>query len=266
MSTRRPRPSRQLASAIPPAPATEPARLLHLDDAVAAVAKPAGLSLATPQRDPGAAVARLLGALSAADRTRLTGSEPHLVHRLDVGTSGVVLLARTADAHRGLVAAFGERRVAKTYLALVWGHPRPREGRFDAALGPDHEDRRRMRVDAAGRHAATRYRVVAVAPHVALVELAPETGRTHQIRVHLAHAGHPVVGDDLYGGPRHHGIRDVELRDALAPPHTFLHAWRLTLPAPPLATALAIVAPLPNAFVAALVALGLEIPSASDHP
>ena len=224
------------------------ASVLYSDERLLVLAKPPGLSLKTPPSRPGEAVGRLTAALAPEDRDGYAWGELHLVHRLDVGTSGVIVLARDEEMHRALVGAFAERRVGKTYLAWVWGHPRPRQGRFDAALGPDHADRRRMKVDPGGRPSATRYRVLATPRHVALVELAPETGRTHQIRVHLAAAGHPVVGDDLYGGPRHHGIHHPELRAALGPDHTLLHAWRLDLPSPPLRAPLTVTAPLAPGF------------------
>ncbi|HSM52161.1 MAG TPA: RNA pseudouridine synthase [Thermoanaerobaculia bacterium] len=210
-----------------------------------AIGKAAGVSLATPRRAPGVAVERLLASLPQGERERLGDGPFWLVHRLDVTTSGVVLLARDAGTHRALTAAFSERRVGKVYLAVVWGHPRPRVGEWRQALGPDRNDRRRMRVDAQGRPARTAYRVLAVAAHVALVALAPRTGRTHQLRVHLAAAGHPIVGDDLYGGPRHHGVRDRTLRELLDAGRTLLHAWRLALPAPPLPAPVALEAPPP---------------------
>jgi RluA family pseudouridine synthase len=233
---------------------------------VLALWKPPGVSLKTPPSRPGEAIARLLGSLSALDRDSYGWGELYLVHRLDVGTSGVVILARDEDMHRELVRAFAERRVEKTYLAWVWGHPRPRQGRLDAALGPDRSDRRRMKVDPQGRAAATRYRVLAAPRHVALVALSPETGRTHQIRVHLAAAGHPVVGDDLYGGPRHHGLHHPTLREALSPDHTLLHAWRLALPSPPLSTPLIVTAPWDDAFATVARAAGVEIEPLLDLP
>ncbi len=242
-------PASRLSPARVPA-ATEPARLVHLEAELAVVAKPPGLSLQTSRREPEAAVGRLIAALPEEERRRLGAGPLLLVHRLDVGTSGLVVVARSPEAHRALARAFAERRVEKRYLALVWGRPRPGRGVYDAPLAPDRRDRRRMRADPAGRRAVTRYAVRAVGPQVSLVELAPETGRTHQIRVHLAAAGHPVVGDDLYGGPRHHGVRDAALRRLLAPPHTLLHAWRLRLQGP--AGELDLVAPLPRAFAAAL--------------
>lgn len=239
------------------APGTLPrSALLAVGGLYVAVAKAAGVSLATRATEPGAAVGRLLDSLAAEDRHELPAGDLLLVHRLDVGTSGVVLLARGADAHRQLVAAFGERRVEKTYLAVVWGRARPREGRWDSPLGPDRADRRRMRVDPDGRAARTAYRTLAVAPHLSLVALRAETGRTHQLRVHLAAAGHPIVGDDLYGGPRHRGIRDRELRGLLDPGRPLLHAWRLALPAPPLDRPVTLEAPWPPDFAAVLAALG----------
>jgi 23S rRNA pseudouridine1911/1915/1917 synthase len=242
------------------------ARLLHLDDRLAALAKPPGLSLSTPRAAPGEAARRLVQALPEDERRLLEDSELHLVHRLDVGTSGVVVVARDAAMHRDLVRAFAERRVEKVYLALVWGHPKPSAGRLDSPLGPDRRDRRRMRVDPAGRAALTLYRTLARAPHVALLELRPQTGRTHQLRVHLAAAGHPIVGDDLYGGPRHHGVRDRTARARLRPDHPFLHAWRLSLPAPPLSSPLSLTAALPADFERAVAALGLSGARSADSP
>ncbi len=237
------------------------ARVLWSDARVVALDKPPGLSLQTPPRAPGIAVARLVDAVPADVRAEhgLDFGGLLLVHRLDVGTSGVVLLARDADAHRALSQAIAERRVGKTYLALAWGHPRPREGLFDAPLGPDRRDRRRMTVDPAGRAARTRYAVRGTAPHVALVELHPETGRTHQIRVHLAAAGHPIVGDDLYGGPRHRAVADARVRRALDPSHTLLHAWRLDLPETEVGPGLVFEAPLPEAFARALEAVRIAV-------
>jgi len=218
--------------------------------------KPPGLSLATPRDRPGRAAERLVAALPGAERAQLEGRELHLVHRLDAPTSGLVLVALDAEEHRRLTVELSERRILKLYLALVWGHPRPAHGRFDAPLGPDRADRRRMRVDAGGRPAVTDWAVLGAAPHVALVALRPRTGRTHQIRVHLAAAGHPIVGDDLYGGPRHRGVRDPALRAALDPGRTLLHAWRLELPE---RTPSRFETPPPADFLAALAACGLDL-------
>lgn len=183
------------------------------------------------------------------------------MHRLDVSTSGVVLVAFDDEAHARLARDFSERRVLKLYLALVWGHPRPARGLIDRPLGPDRRDRRRMRVDPDGRPARTIYAVVERAPRFALVLLEPRTGRTHQLRVHLAASGHPVVGDDLYGGPRHRGVGDERLRETLAGARSMLHAWRLVLPdgAPS-----RFESPLPEDFVRLASLSGLRLASLDD--
>ncbi len=241
------------------------ARVLYADARIVAIDKPAGLSLATRRAEPGAAVARLVAALATHERDEhaLMSDVLLLVHRLDVGTSGIVLLARDEDAHRALVRAFSERRVAKTYLALAWGHPRPPEGRWSWPLGPDRRNRRRMLVSDGGRPSVTDYTVEARAAHVSLLRLAPATGRTHQLRVHLAHAGHPIVGDDLYGGPRHRAVREPGLRRLLDPGRPLLHAWRVHLPDTDASTELILAAPIPADFDAALAGLGIATPSAS---
>jgi 23S rRNA pseudouridine1911/1915/1917 synthase len=243
------------------------AGIVYADERLVAINKPSGVSLATRKREPHAAVARLLAALPDDERLAhgLAAEEVFLVHRLDVGTSGLVLLARDEETHRELASAFGQRRVTKLYLALVWGHPRPQRGTWSWPLGPDSRDRRRMRVDPAGRHAVTEYKVLARPPHVSLLRLEPATGRTHQIRVHAAHAGHPIVGDDLYGGPRHRGLRDRTLRVLLTSDHPFLHAWRLRLPATPLTPELVLTAPIPADLSAVLDTLAISAHTAWDE-
>ncbi len=238
------------------------AEVVYADERLVAINKPPGISLATRRSEPQAAVARLIEAVGEEQRSALGLSSDSLllVHRLDVGTSGLVVLARDAETHRRLVGSFAERRIEKTYLAVVWGRPRPSAGEWSWPLGPDRRDRRRMRVDPEGRPALSRYRVVGGPGFAALVELAPATGRTHQLRVHLSHAGHPIVGDDLYGGPRHRGVRDAAVRLALQPSHPLLHAWRLVLPAAAGLEPLRLQAPPPPALVAAVDALGVQLP------
>ncbi|GMU64910.1 MAG: hypothetical protein AMXMBFR36_11840 [Acidobacteriota bacterium] len=235
--------------------------VVHLGDRFAVLNKPPGLSLATPRTAPHEAVGRLVAALPASEREALAGRDLHLVHRLDEPTSGLVVVALDAEEHRRLTAEFAGRRVNKIYLALVWGHPRPKLARIDQSMGPDRSDRRRMKVDAAGRTAITDRQVLAVAPHVALVALWPRTGRTHQLRVHLAAVGHPIVGDDLYGGPRHRAVRDAKTRAALDPGRALLHAWRLELPG---SEPSRFEAPLPGDFRAALAAAGLPLAPPED--
>jgi 23S rRNA pseudouridine1911/1915/1917 synthase len=223
--------------------------LLSSDD-VLALAKPPGVSMATSSRagkSQDEVVSRLLG------EAGLRAGPLFLVHRLDVGTSGVVLLARSAASHRALSLAFQERGVRKTYRALVWGHPVPSRGVLDSPLARDPKDGRRMRTATVGKRAVTRYATLRRSAGVADLELLPETGRTHQIRVHLAAKGHPVVGDDLYGGARRwRGVRERRLREALAEvTRPLLHAARIEIPA----LGLDVAAPLPEDYEAILSAL-----------
>ena len=191
--------------------------------------KPAGISLATSRaasRSEKDAVDRLAEACGEG-----TGTGWRLVHRLDVGTTGVVLLARSEAAHRALTDAFQQGRVRKTYRALTWSCPEPPQGLFEDPLGRDPRDGRRMAVRRDGKRAATRYAVLERFPALSDLSLFPETGRTHQIRVHLAAHGCPVAGDDLYGvATRWESVEAPALRRALAQlTHPLLHAERLEI-------------------------------------
>jgi len=154
------------------------------------------------------------------------GKRPGIVHRLDRDTSGLMVVARSQEARRSLQRQFKDRSVEKAYLALVYGRLDPPRGTIEAPIGRDLRSRQRMSVVPDGRPAVTRYqtRQFLFNPHGArepytLAEAWPTTGRTHQIRVHLAHIGHPVVGDRLYGGRRG--------GQGIACPRQFLHAYRL---------------------------------------
>lgn len=125
---------------------------------------------------------------------------PGIVHRLDKGTSGLLLIAKHDQCHQALSEAFKKRAVQKTYLALIWGKPLTPTGKFSSPLGRDPKDRKKISSRSSrGRSALTRYRLKQNWGPISLVEIHPETGRTHQIRVHFAEAGHPVLGDPLYG-------------------------------------------------------------------
>jgi len=233
------------AAAGTPATPLDRARLLHADEHLLCVDKPAGvLAQATRATERGA-----LPELCEA----LLGSPVFVVHRLDRETSGVTILGRTAAAAAALGEAFRRGDVHKTYLALCAQPPVPPEGTIDAPLGPVPGRPGLHRVTPGGDAALTRYRTLAgpagttgaasdVALGPVLVEARPETGRTHQIRVHLASVGAPVLGDPRYGGPRRLGDREV--------PRVMLHAWRLELPHPVTGATITLEAPIPPDFEA----------------
>jgi 23S rRNA pseudouridine1911/1915/1917 synthase len=226
------------------------ARLFESDD-VLALDKPPGVSMATSSRadkSAAAVVERLLLACAEAANPRLL-----LVHRLDLPTSGVVLLAKSDAAHRALSRAFQSGGAQKTYRALVWGHPVPARGSWTDPLGRDPRDGRRTKAREDGKRAVTHYRTLQRLPSVADLELTPETGRTHQIRAHASAHGHPLVGDDLYGGAsRWHGVRDPARRRVLSTVRRpLLHAARVAIPD----FSIDVAAPLPDDYRKVLEAL-----------
>jgi 23S rRNA pseudouridine1911/1915/1917 synthase len=173
-------------------------RVLFLDEHVLGIDKPAGV-LAQPGRAGGPSI------LDLASRMLAARGEPGsalLVHRLDRETTGATVLARNRSAQSALLAEFRAGRAEKEYRALVAGEPREDEGVIDLALGPDRSVPGKRRVDPAGEPALTRYRVLERFQGGALVAAFPRTGRTHQVRVHLASLGLPLLGDARYGGPR----------------------------------------------------------------
>jgi 23S rRNA pseudouridine1911/1915/1917 synthase len=167
---------------------------------------------------------------------------------LDLETSGLLVVAKTDPAHRALQRAFADRRVRKTYVALVWGRPDPPRGSIDRGIGRSRTDRTRMAVDAPrARPARTTFRTLETLPGFSLLEISIETGRTHQIRVHLQSIHHPVVGDARYGGQRSKDVRDGAKRSALRAFHRLaLHASDLTFVHPATGREVSFHAPLPE--------------------
>jgi 23S rRNA pseudouridine1911/1915/1917 synthase len=172
-------------------------------------------------------------------------ARPGVVHRLDIGTSGVLVVARTPAAYQQLIRSFRERSVRKRYLAIVYGSP-PAAGEIDAPIGRHRAERKRMTVRTDGRPARTRYRVLASRSGVALLDVDLETGRTHQIRVHLKARGHPLVGDPVYGEARWRALPEPARSALKRFPRPALHAWRITLPHPRTGELVAFVAPVPR--------------------
>ncbi len=232
------------ASATPVA--REPLALVHLDAWCVAVAKPAGL-LSETDRAGSPSLETEVPALLKAQGERKTHVK--LVHRLDAGTSGVIILARTPTATTELGRAFATGTARKTYLALCQGQikePRTVDGPIGRAQGTRHA------VMAAGRPAVTHVVPMRWSDRASLVRAIPETGRTHQIRVHLSHVGHPILGDRLYGGA---GYTDDTPPAPI--PRPMLHAWSLLVPHPKTGAPLALATPPPDDFVREATRLGL---------
>ena len=226
-------------------PADIPLDILYEDSDLIVLNKPAGLVV---HPAPGHAADTLVNALlhHCTDLQGIGGElRPGIVHRLDKDTSGVLVVAKNEAAVASLVAQFSAHTVQKEYLALVWGKPRQLSGTVDLPIGRHPVHRQKMAVTEKGRAAVTRYETVAAGPLAALLRVRIETGRTHQIRVHLAHLGHPVVGDATYGRARH------DLPAGLEIPRQMLHAHVLQIAHPRDGRPLAFTAPPPADFRAA---------------
>ncbi len=244
-----------------PQPQAIPFPILFEDKDIIVLDKPAGLVV---HPAPGNLDGTLVNALLAHCGPGFTGigaeKRPGIVHRLDKDTSGVMVVAKTQLANDVLTAAFAARDLDRAYRALCWGVPAAPMGEIEGAIGRDKRDRKRMAVVAAGgKYALTRYRVLrAWGTSVAMLECRLATGRTHQIRVHLAHAGHPVVGDPIYlrripaaarslGAPAHGQLLDF--------PRQALHAARLGFAHPRTGAALNFETPIPPDMEALIAAL-----------
>jgi 23S rRNA pseudouridine1911/1915/1917 synthase len=262
----------ELPMAKPPAAHLEPEDLdlptLYEDDQLWIVDKPSGMVVHPgPGHATGTVVNALLHRLQAPllaevrpeeeDTEELASGWPGLVHRLDRYTTGCLCLTKTQEAQMAVQAQFKARTVEKRYLALVRHSPRlPEIGSLlvDAPIARHKHDRLRMVIADGGRSAQTRLRVLARTTSVALVECELLTGRTHQIRVHLAHLRAPLMGDPLYGGPGKWKNTDGE---AMLLPHPLLHAWKLAVDHPVTGERIQAIAPIPDVFQAFATSLGL---------
>jgi 23S rRNA pseudouridine1911/1915/1917 synthase len=186
------------------------------------------------------------GTLAQALAGRVAGGEDPgragIVHRLDRDTSGLLVIAKSDEVHRALKRLLSQRRLRREYLALVDGRPPARTGTIDAPIGRDRHDRVLMSIDTDDpREARTHFEIERLLPRATLLRIALETGRTHQIRVHLAAIGHPVCGDPQYGVTGEYGLQ-----------RQFLHAARLAFPHPVTGEPVDVTSPLPDDLVAAL--------------
>ena len=222
-----------------------PLEVLFEDGDLAVINKPAGMVVhPAPGHYSGTLVHALLGR-GGAWSTSGGASRPGIVHRLDKGTSGLIVVARNDLSHRALAAQLSDRTLSRTYLAIVRGRVNADAGVLEGPIGRHPRERKRMAVVAGGRHAVTRYQVIERRRTHTLLRCDLDTGRTHQIRVHLAAIGLPIVGDPLYGGAA------LLARQAL-------HATRLDLRHPVTEGPLELLSPLPKDLATLLSSVEIE--------
>ncbi len=245
-----------IAGVVPHAPPIEaapeniPLDIVYEDGSVIVINKPTGM---VTHPGAGALSGTLANALvyhlqqqSLALPRRGGSSRPGIVHRLDVGTSGLIVVAKTDLAHLRLAEQFEARTIGKRYLALVYGEFKEDSGTIDAPIGRDPRNRVKMSVNNAGRQALSHFRVIERFEEFTLVEVEIKTGRTHQIRVHLAHINHPIISDDTYDRGRSKQIANVRQRAAINRlKRPFLHALSLQFDHPVTQERLSLTAPLP---------------------
>ncbi len=223
-------------ASLEPEPFTLP--VLYEDEHIIALDKPSGMVVYPAAGHPrGTVINQLLSHCNLASFG--APLRPGIVHRLDEGTSGVLLIAKTDLAYLKLVEQFKNREIEKRYLALVRGRIAEDEGRIEGPIGRDPIYRQRMRILPQGKPAVTEFYVLRRFEDTTLLEIHPLTGRTHQIRVHLSAIGHPVVGDAVYGSSRSES-------------RLMLHAWQMRLTHPVTGERLELVAPLPRDFLQVL--------------
>jgi 23S rRNA pseudouridine1911/1915/1917 synthase len=237
-----------------PEPESIALRVVYSDPRVLVVSKPAGM---VTHPAAGHRTGTLVNALLALDQplSNADSTRPGIVHRLDKDTSGLLLVARDDATQAHLVDALRAHRVGRRYLALVKGAMQAASGTIDAPIGRHPGARHKMAVVLGGRPAVTHYRELSASGDVTLLEVSLETGRTHQIRVHLAHLGRPVLGDRAYGG-----ASEVAMTLGLARP--FLHAWKLSFPHPEGGLPIEVTDELPGDLRAVLERVGVPLPAA----
>ena len=227
----------------PPGPdASIAVEVLHQDADVIVVNKPVGLVVHPASGHGGGTLVNGLLALFPEIATVGQAGRPGIVHRLDAGTSGLMLVARSDRAYESLVQAMGNHDVDREYVALVWGHMESKSGVIDAEIGRDPRDPLKMAVVHGGKWARTHFEVLQEFDEPAatsLVRCTLETGRTHQIRVHLSAVGHPVIGDTTYGGAK----------SSMKAPRPMLHAARLAFEHPVTGEQMEFRAPVPADMV-----------------
>ena len=238
------------------APENIPVDIVYEDDTLVVVNKPAGLVVHPAAGTPSGTLANALAYHFQQLPDGGSGIRPGIVHRLDRDTSGLLVVAKTEIALENLSDQFRDRTVFKSYIALVHGRVAPDSGKIDQPLARDPSNRTRMAVVRGGRNALTLYRVRQAFDRFTLLDVELKTGRTHQIRVHLAWIKHPVVGDETYGGGRDNTIQDPQLRAQVRHLNRhFLHAEKLAFTHPKTNEPVKFETPLPSELADLLTAL-----------
>lgn len=242
-------------------PENIPLDILYEDEDVLVINKPPDLVVhPAPGHYQGTLVNALLSYTSRLSFLNEGYLRPGIVHRLDKDTSGALLIARTDAAHLDLTRQMKERSIRKIYIALVYGKVEPEKGEILAPVGRHHKQRKKMTVRYTdGREAISHYRVLERKEVASLLEVILSTGRTHQIRVHLAHIGYPVVGDKIYGRPRHIQKKGRKISPIDSFPRQALHAYKLGFIHPSKKEYVEISAPLPEDMKTLLQAEGFKI-------
>ncbi len=234
VSSQRVKPGQKIALRPPPEPRSDlvpepiPLRIVYEDDSLVVVDKPSGLVVHPGAGNPAGTLANAL-AYHFTQMSRGGSIRPGIVHRLDKETSGLLVVAKDEQVHEALARQFKERLVEKRYLALVYGSPQPSQGLIEVPIGRHPTVRTKYSVRTRKpRSARTEYEVLRRIGDFSLLEVKLHTGRTHQIRVHLHHIGHPVVGDRIYGKGRVSGVSDARTGARIKRlGRHFLHAARL---------------------------------------
>ena len=236
-------------------PENIPLEILFEDDHVIVINKPAGLVVHPAAGVHSGTLANAL-AYHFQQLANAGSIRPGIVHRLDKDTSGLLVAAKTESAHENLGDQFRAREVFKSYVALVYGVVEQESGRIEQPIARDPRNRTRMAIVPGGRGALSLYKIRRSYDAFTLLDIELKTGRTHQIRVHLAWLKHPVVADELYGGGRYNSVRDVQLRARIRRlKRQFLHAEQLSFRHPQTGEQMKFVAPLPADLTQLLAAI-----------
>lgn len=249
-----------------PEPQNIPLTVVYEDQHLIVIDKPAGMVVHPAAGSPDGTVVNALLHHCGSSLSGIGGvRRPGIVHRIDKDTSGLLVVAKTDQAHHGLAEQFAAHTLERAYWAVVWGRPSPLQGEITGAIGRSPHNRQKMAiVQRGGKHALTRYRTIAsyLDGAASLVECRLATGRTHQIRVHMTHLGHPLIGDPVYGqqSKRRKGLTDEAATCVSGFSRQALHAWLLGFIHPATGEAIRFTSAVPNDMARLVRSLGGELP------